>query len=676
MRRRFVVLGAFVAVTILALTPLPFAAEAEVPDAGPAPEIELVSQTPVAEPGASFVMTVRLDGIPPDGSMALAVHQRVRSRSELAQSMEGEGLRSVLFPLVVPLSDLPPQPDGTRRVVLSLDSAAGGLPLPTEGVYPVELTAQDAIGAALTTLVTHLIVPPEDGDDAPNLAVALVAELAAPTALQPDGQVQLARADVDELGAIVGGLSAAPNVPATLSIRPESVEALAASPEPGDAGIVAAMRAAAAGRTVLAEPYVPLDVDALAAAGLLVELEPQQERGREVLTNALGVDPDDAVRLAPPTLAADGLAVMAFTGTTRLVVDDENVEPLAEGIIDYSLAQPFVVSVPEDSEVDDPAPGPILAMAPDPIVMERLNARGSPGLVVSHVLAELALLRLERPSVARASVLRLTLGLPSATVTQLLQAIGTGRPFEAMSLLGAFEHAAPVLDGGGNPAERALEPARSEEISATTARAVTTRRADLDTFTTLVGPDSTLPDLPSRHVLIATAADLEDDDRDAHLAAAGAAMADVAGSVTTPPSFSLTLTAREGTIPLTIRNDSGVPVRVLIRLRSQKLEFPDGDTIERELTGESTRIDIRVRSRATGAFPLLIDVRTPDGQRSLSTSRYTVRSTAVSGVGLLLSVGAGLFLTVWWARHWRRTRRSQKLVGDPRRSPAASSSEL
>ena len=100
----------------------------------------------------------------------------------------------------------------------------------------------------------------------------------------------------------------------------------------------------------------------------------------------------------------------------------------------------------------------------------------------------------------------------------------------------------------------------------------------------------------------------------------------------------------------------------MIRLRSQKLEFPDGDTIELELVEESTRIDIRVRSRATGAFPLLIDVRTPDGQRSLSTSRYTVRSTAVSGAGLLLSVGAGVFLTVWWARHWRRTRRSKKLV--------------
>ena len=39
-----------------------------------------------------------------------------------------------------------------------------------------------------------------------------------------------------------------------------------------------------------------------------------------------------------------------------------------------------------------------------------------------------------------------------------------------------------------------------------------------------------------------------------------------------------------------------------------------------------------------------------------------MQSTAVSGVGVVLSVGAALFLMVWWARHWRRTRRSRKLV--------------
>ena len=67
--------------------------------------------------------------------------------------------------------------------------------------------------------------------------------------------------------------------------------------------------------------------------------------------------------------------VLAFAGTDRMVVDDEHLEPLADGIISYSLAQPFVVAVPEDSDTDDRTPGPVMALSPDPIVMERLDRR-------------------------------------------------------------------------------------------------------------------------------------------------------------------------------------------------------------------------------------------------------------------------------------------------------------
>jgi hypothetical protein len=106
-----------------------------------------------------------------------------------------------------------------------------------------------------------------------------------------------------------------------------------------------------------------------------------------------------------------------------------------------------------------------------------------------------------------------------------------------------------------------------------------------------------------------------------------------------------------------------MPLEVSVRLRSQKLEFPEGEPIALVLTEPSTRIDIPVRARTSGAFLLQISVTTPDGQRRLAMSRYTVRSTAVSGAGLVLSVGAGVFLVVWWARHWHRTRRSARLVG-------------
>jgi hypothetical protein len=78
---------------------------------------------------------------------------------------------------------------------------------------------------------------------------------------------------------------------------------------------------------------------------------------------------------------------------------------------------------------------------------------------------------------------------------------------------------------------------------------------------------------------------------------------------------------------------------------------------------QTTRLDIEVRSRTSGAFPFEVEVTSPDGELALATTRYSVRSTAVSGVGLALSIGAGVFLVVWWARHWRASRNA-KLVGE------------
>jgi hypothetical protein len=71
---------------------------------------------------------------------------------------------------------------------------------------------------------------------------------------------------------------------------------------------------------------------------------------------------------------------------------------------------------------------------------------------------------------------------------------------------------------------------------------------------------------------------------------------------------------------------------------------------------------VHVRVRASGAFPLEVTVRSPDKTLTISTTRFTVRSTAVSGLGLVLTIVAGLFLLLWWGRHFRDGRRARRLV--------------
>ncbi|MEO6317743.1 MAG: DUF6049 family protein, partial [Acidimicrobiales bacterium] len=610
----------------------------------------------VVAPGGTFAVGLRLEGVPVDGSVEVVIHQRVRSRSELAQSMEGEELRSEAFRRAIALTSLGTDADGTRRLALPL-TAAGGPLLRTEGVYPVEVVAQDAAGSPLASLITHLIVPPEEGDDSPPLGVAVVADIGAPPALQPDGTVVVDRTAVASMTELVAGLRAVPDVPATLAIRPETLDALRGSAEPGDAELVASLQESTAGRTVLALPYASASPDALASSDLLDELSRQHERGRAVLTDVLAVEPIGTVAIASPDLGPEGLDVLAFTGVQGVVVADDQVAPLGAGLLRFSLAQPFLLADPTER-----APTTVQALATDPILLERLATDGSPGLAVSRVLAELALLRLEQPSVARSVVLPVGGDTSAALLQGILAGIDVGPPFVPVGLDAAFDLATPLLDGGGNQLDRSLLPTTASPIRAAEARSIRDGRAHLDTFAGLLGADQG-PIAPlGRHLLLASADSLSSERRRAHVATVETAIDAVASQVSSPATFTLTLTAREGTIPLTIRNGSGQPLNVTVRLRSDKLEFPEGETIDLVLTEESQRIPISVETRSTGAFPLEIDITTPDGERSLSVSRYTVRSTAVSGAGLVLSVGAGVFLVVWWARHWRRTRRSAKLV--------------
>ena len=79
----------------------------------------------------------------------------------------------------------------------------------------------------------------------------------------------------------------------------------------------------------------------------------------------------------------------------------------------------------------------------------------------------------------------------------------------------------------------------------------------------------------------------------------------------------------------------------------------------------SNPIDIPVHARVPGQSRVDISIRTPDGAVLLDEVRYSVRGTAISGLGLVLSVGAALFLLLWWARHWGQSRRARHAAPTP-----------
>ena len=212
----------------------------------------------------------------------------------------------------------------------------------------------------------------------------------------------------------------------------------------------------------------------------------------------------------------------------------------------------------------------------------------------------------------------------------------------------------------GAPLVRRLVP--PAEAATLPAGDVQAARRQLVAFASMLAPENTLDDRIEEVLLVAEGTGLRSGRRRDYLQGVASQIRAQTSTVQVPAHRSITLTARTGEIPVTVLSGTGYPLNVQIHVSSDKLDFPRGSVRAVGLDRRSTTERFSVRARTSGSFPLRVSLVSPDGALVLGTSRFTVRSTAASGVGVVLSIGAGSFLLVWWARHLVRGRRNRRLV--------------
>jgi hypothetical protein len=619
--------------------------------------ITLISQTAWVPPDGTFDARVALTGAPAGGSIQLVLHDRARTRKELRSSFDGEGLRRTLYAgSPAPLALLIPDPiTGAYPVQLPIRTTPAGDParirLSVAGTYPIEVRVLDANGAEVSQLVTHLTLLPTTMQGTQPLMVGVLLDIGGDPALKPDGTFS-APTGLDGVDEVISVLAARSGVPATIAAIPETLDALEETGDAASADLVDGLRTSLDGRQVLGLPYARVQPDALTDAGLTDELAAHLERGRDLLQDRLQTDVSPSIWLADETLGSDGIAALAEQGITHLVMPAGSVDPPTART---TLAQPFAI---------DGAPTTVDAVQVDAELSKLIGSRASdPVLVAQQVLAELAVTWFEDPQTQRGVVLRPARAPDPITFDRVLAGLRDDGLASPVTLDRLLRDAAPLLDRTERRVERKLTPDDPSSLRSVAADVRDARRL-LGSFRALIGPLSPRADPYEKLLLLATAASVDDGARADYAAAVASGVLGIADNVDAPSRQTITLTARDGTIPLTLRNSAGFPLNVVVTLQSTKLEFPGGKRLELTLKDRTTRVDLRVRTLASGAFPLRIEVSSPDDRLTLASARYTVRSTAVSGVGLVLSIGAGLFLAAWWTSHWRRTRRSRRLV-DP-----------
>jgi hypothetical protein len=121
-----------------------------------------------------------------------------------------------------------------------------------------------------------------------------------------------------------------------------------------------------------------------------------------------------------------------------------------------------------------------------------------------------------------------------------------------------------------------------------------------------------------------------------------------------------TLAARRAVIPYVIHNDQNIAMTIDVFYSSDKLRFPDGNQRTVTLQPGDNQLGVSVETVGSGDARVLVDLASPDGLLELGSGSIAIRSTAISGLGLVIGAIALLVLGAWWIRTIVRVRRARK----------------
>ncbi len=685
-----------------------------------AARLALVGQTPFVSPTDTLRIDLDVTGAPTEADVTFTVWPSVTAPDDpgTAQArfdawVDGSaGTQGNPFnsPKTFALASLPPA-DGSGRINASFQIVPEGAEVPLvgfaiadPGVYPFTVTLTEPEGGAvLDSLTTYLVRLPTDAETAPPLTVAPVVDVHAPVALRPDGTRALDPAAIRRTERMVDALASAPSVPVTVDATPETLEALAgagplppldASADPTDAGpavgtgaeLIGALQSALVGRSVLGSTYVDIDLPAWTSSGMDSVIAYQISHGANVTEAVLPerAPVDSRTWVADTDITADALTQLRANGIEQVVLPESIVGPVDPrttndpGGAQARAVQPFTVK--------DGAGDELRAVTAHPAFGRRLVTTDDPALNAQILVADLAVTYLgaQRPRVADfpTAARGVTFTVPDdelafRSLGPFLTALGS-RPspdgggaaiVSPATLDGLFAIARPDGPTDGSGSIRSIDSESSTDGS-TDMGDYPDRLDDaelaLSAYESMVVDTAPQLVLPLRQLLdVSGAAGFDATERQQYLDTSTRTVHDAVGAVQIPDQDQVTLTQTEYELPVFLENGLAYPVEVTLTLASPKLTFPDGDQFEVRLDPGRNRVPVRVETVSGGTFSMSIDVATPDNRRQIGSDIIEIRSTAISGLGLILSIGAGFFLLVWWVRNWRKSRRRIDATSPP-----------
>lgn len=653
------------------------------------PTIALRSHTFSATSGGELEFQLEIATTGASGSddqsafaVVVATAPPVVSRSSVAAIAEGTEKPQYRVAATMPLSKLEHGSTTLRTLRLKALSGSGAgassgdIFFPSDGVYPTSIElrrADETRGTALSAVPTFLAF------------TARPAERPLRTALEwPISTLEAGR-NVDGVptqelaGEIAPGgrlrrltaLAASSPIPLSLKPVPESLSDLMTAVDSAatsqdartDAAIVLDSVRVASRRTgseTLPLAYANPPSSIFSDPAFASDLTAQIELGQTVTRDALGPAIQDETVPAPPG-PIDGTVLQRLvdTGAARVVVPEAILKPT---VPPQQPTQPFLLQGTGDTVSSVASDTDLSRLMSSPTVTGRPDS-------AYRVLAEIAAVYFDAPSSTRGVLISpdVAWDAPDAFTTLVLSGLAGSTFVAPVSVSRLFDEVPPALGRRRGPVIRDLSGEKPGPVPH--ADVFENAQSTVAGYRSILIEANPLPERLGERILSAEgASDLAGGGSGA-LATLGAVEGRVGEELSNfrvPASNGITLTSRDGVIPLRIENAAGYPVRVVLELESEKLRFPGDDFGQPfDLPPNGQTQDIHVVADATGVFPLKAMLFSPDHLFKVAESNFSVRSTGASGAALLITAGAAGFLALWWSREFLRSRRRRRSTPQP-----------
>ena len=654
---------------------------------------ELTAQTTSVGAPGKFSLSMKVASTLPPSSLAVAfeLYTPLPSRtyyeaSEANTELASEGCLDELGPFTLPgLSGV--LSSGIITYHLRVSTGSGGptcstagrtlelscVPGSCAGVYPLKVVLIDTEnGSTLRSFTTHLICTVGVVGSHP-LQVALVLPVDAPLPLAPSGHSTLSSASIKALTSELEQLVHHGSAHLSLDIYPSTVLALQRSVTPKARialQLLGKLLHTPGSVEVLRSPFVPLDVTSLVASGLGGDVAAQLNRGLAELANAFSgrVKPQAPYATTEP-LSVEGLQELEASCVSEFVLPEASVPAFAG--LRLTPTAPFELQ-PSGTCSSGRLDLPEGVDADTALAREFSVGSGGPILAAENLIGDLAQVYFEGPNAAAP---REVVIAPSSVpdddefMTAVLSALRSVPILSTETLSSVFSSV--VL--GANDNVRAVTLAKAPPTPAF-GQPISDARNVVSVVTSVDPANTTLDQRLHDSIFLAEATGTTTTARAPYLAAPSSELRAIASELQVSVR-TYTLTARTGKIPITILFSpklSPGPLHVIVRLASGgAIEFLSAARQPLLLNSGNNLLVAQVGTRTSGAFPLSVELVSASGAVELSHGTLLVRSTAVSGVAIALSVAALLVLLGWWlrsgfrrrGRHRRTAARAEELTG-------------